>query len=246
MVNYPIIKIFGERNTGTNYLLQLCMKNLDIELLPSSSPGWIRQLQKILPGNEWLIDLYFSYTFPQNFGWKHGIPRFNDFNELDHIYFVTVTKNPYSWLLSLYNRPYHQYYTTKPSFNEFLVSPWETVRRENTEKLVENPIFLWNQKNRSYIELKNRVQAINLRYEDILRDPKKIINEIKKTFNLKSKNDFKNIESSTKDYEKNFTYYQNYYLNREWKKELSKKSIKIINKFLDYNLMKHFSYEIEE
>jgi hypothetical protein len=42
-MNDQIIKIFGERNTGTNYLEQLIDNNLYIKQLPGVSPRyWLK------------------------------------------------------------------------------------------------------------------------------------------------------------------------------------------------------------
>lgn len=100
-----IVKIYGERNTGTNYLEQLLKKNLlnlpeekqaNISIMPSPS--------LLLPKNE--LD---KQDLAQ-LGWKH---RFIDVAFLRKCGFekksgliLTLTKNPYSWLMSLHKRPY--------------------------------------------------------------------------------------------------------------------------------------------
>ena len=126
MLNRIYLKIFGERNTGTNYLQQLIKENLDVHLLPGSSPVWINKLQSHLFGKNWLNDFYFSLTFKSNLGWKHRLLKLDDFtiDNVKDVFFITLTKNPYSWLLSLYRRPYHHYNSKTQSFSEFLISPW--------------------------------------------------------------------------------------------------------------------------
>jgi hypothetical protein len=244
----PTIKIYGERNTGTNYLQQLINKNLNVHILQGTAPYRIRKLQKFLPGKEWLVDLYFSQTFSKNLGWKHSLvkntKKLNKYKITGKISFITLTKNPYSWLISLYRRPYHQYYTEKPDFETFLNSTWKTVQRENAQKVFNNPIELWNKKNRSYIILKQDLPTINLRYEDILRNPEEIIEQIKNKFNLYTKKDrFNNIVESTKKDQTNYFFYKKYYLNEDWRKNLSDNCIKIINKNIDKNLLEYYNYK---
>lgn len=93
-----IIKIYGERNTGTNYLMQLLRNHLDILVerkdacvIPSDFPP---------VGAERLEEL----------GWKHRLINADFLQEKgfqrESILFLTLTKNPYSWLLSLHKRPY--------------------------------------------------------------------------------------------------------------------------------------------
>ena len=61
------IKIFGERNTGTNYLRKLIEENLEVALLKGSiSKGSIFTLR------EWTKDLFFILTKGKNLGWKHA------------------------------------------------------------------------------------------------------------------------------------------------------------------------------
>ena len=51
-----LIKIYGERNTNTNYLEKLIHLNLDAQQLPGVAPRYVKTIQKILPGKEWLRD----------------------------------------------------------------------------------------------------------------------------------------------------------------------------------------------
>lgn len=244
----PKLKIYGERNTGTNYLSELIRLNLDVDLLSGVAPNYVQIIQKFLPGNEVIRDLYFYLTFHKNLGWKHSLVKSPD--KLKHykitysgLVFITITKNPYSWLLSLYDKPYHQYYKKRPTFEEFLTTRWITVGRENAPAEFLNAIELWNRKNASYITLKKSFPLLQLRYEDLLSDAEGTIASIAKTCLIDMKAcDFKNYEKSTKESEKNFTYYQRYYLEEKWKEKLSARSIEIINDNLDHNLLKIYNY----
>jgi len=197
-----------------------------------------------------LQDLYFSLSYQKNLGWKHS--RVNsarklkayDIGERD-ICFLSITKNPYSWLLSLYRKPYnHQYRGSKPDFDAFLGSPWKTESRDNCERVLENPIALWNIKNASYLQLSD-FGGLNLTTERIIQNPESIIDLISNHFTIgKCSDKFLNYEKSTKDVSKNFAYYQDYYLNERWRDDLSDKAIAIINGALDRNLMKHFDYKV--
>ena len=73
------IQIFGERNSGTNYLKQLLEINLD---------------PKIEIGSK--------------FGWKHGFTHKRAIKNKDteHTLFLVLTKDPYSWLISMNQRPH--------------------------------------------------------------------------------------------------------------------------------------------
>ena len=250
MDNEKTIKIYGERNTNTNYLSKLVENNLKIVELRGKAPPKILTIQSKLPGREWFIDLYFDFVYRNTLGWKHTkvlsaekLVNLKTANELT--LFLTVTKNPYSWLLSLYKKPYHQYGPRKESFEKFLLANWKTVKREGTNrKAYMNPVHIWNDKNRAYLSLpKNK--TMNITTEEVFEDPEKIINEIAKIYNVDRKSDtFIPHSTSTKNSGKTTKDYSEYYLKEKWRDEISDEAVGIINRYLDKNLMGHFGYKI--
>ena len=76
------IKVFGERNSGTNFIIQLITQNIkDIEI--------------------------FSSFYAGGTGWKHGTPKLNLFNNIDDTLFVFIIRDLKPWLKSMYITPYH-------------------------------------------------------------------------------------------------------------------------------------------
>ncbi len=247
------IKIYGERNTGTNYLQELVKTNLDVNILPGIMPSRLVNQQKYLLDNEIAMDIYDFMTYHKTLGWKHSLVRNKEtikktkIYKENKVYFLTITKNPYSWLLSLYKRPYHQKIEKEMSFSEFINHPWKSVYREHSQKTFENPIDLWNKKNKSYIELRKNFNTINLTYENLISEPQNIINHISNDFSIKEKiQDFQNINNSTKSDSKKFVDYQDYYLKEKWREELSPDVIKTINTFLDPEVVNYFNYALIE
>ncbi len=164
-----------------------------------------------------------------------------------HLIFLTITKNPYSWLLSLYNRPYHarRHFS---SFEELLRSPWQTRHRENAPAQFLNPMEMWNQKNRAYFQLQRIGPSYNLRYEDILADPEGTIRLLKENEQLAMIHSFfKNRDTSTKaEPDKGYAYYKKYYLDEVWKAKLTPHLLQLINQSLDKDLMQQFNYPLLE
>lgn len=244
-----LVKIYGERNTGTNYIDKLIRMNLEAHLLNGVAPSHIQILQRILPGKQLVRDRYFELTYGKNLGWKHTrVKSESELRQYDilnkGVFFITVTKNPYSWLLSIHRRPYHQYYGEKPDLVTFLRAPWKTVGRDNCESVLRDPIDLWNIKNRSYLRLKS-VGAANITSESVLAEPKSLIDKLSDSLSIpRSNNYFSNLDESTKDKSKNFDYYNDYYLNERWKDELTDESVSIINRRLDKRLVDYFGYEL--
>lgn len=245
-----LIKIYGERNTNTNHLEKLIDLNLEAVQIEGVVPRYIKNIQKIVPGKNWLRDEYFSRSFKKNLGWKHARVKpveeikASDY-DVNEICFISITKNPYSWLLSLYRKPYNQQYRDgKPDFETFLRTPWTTEPRDNCKRLLANPIELWNIKNASYLQLKD-IGGLNLTTESVIDKPESIIDTLSTHFSIGLRSDqFLNYEKSTKDSGKNSTWYQDYYLNERWRDDLSVKAIATINESLDLALMRHFSYKV--
>lgn len=244
-----LLKIYGERNTGTNYLSKLIDLNLRVEQLPGVLPQWLLSAQQKYPAKEFVRDAYFSMTFHRNLGWKHSLVK--PAEELaqyavcsKNLSFVTVSKNPYSWLLSLYRKPYHQNYSVKPDFETFLSTPWKSVRRDNVPGNISSPVELWNIKNASYMQLSKKLQAVNLKFEDILQDPEHLLKVISETFSCEWKRDqFMNYDPSTKESGKNSDFYRDYYLNEKWRHDFTPAAIAIVNERVDHEVMDFFQYE---
>ena len=233
------VKIFGERNTGTNYLAKLIRSNLNVNIIRGTVPR-----KSLFMLNEFTKDLFFFFTKKYNLGWKHSYIDLNKISRLLSI--VTLTKNPYSFLLSLYKNPYH-YIGDKPkTFEGFINNHWIVRKRDNlSNNVLKNPIELWNIKNKSYMDLyfKKEDICLNLKYEDLVADPRKIIMRIASKFSLDLNQDFLNYQESTKNSKQRFEDYQRYYMNEEWKVKLHSKHINLINKYLDEEVMSFFQYQ---
>lgn len=246
----PVVKIYGERNTGTNYLSALMELNFHCHQLPGFVPRAVMGLQLLLPGREGVRDYWFEKTFSRNLGWKHmqveAADRLQDAATFSAaLHFLTLTKNPYSWLLSMHRRPYHQHYQKPLSLEEFLVTPWQVAGRDNVQGPVSNPVELWNIKNRSYDNLANRFPVLQLTYEAVLCNPLQTLKQIEETFQLKRLNsELQNYERSTKDSDRDAAYYRDYYLNERWRSKLSRQAVQTINQHLDSELVTGFGYQL--
>jgi hypothetical protein len=243
-----LIKIYGERNTNTKYLSQLVRLNLEARELPGVIPPGIQRMQGLVPGREWLRDVYFHFTYPYNLGWKHTRVKpvevlMNYKSVRDNgLAILTVTKNPYAWLLSLYRNPYHQYGNRVVNFEDFVQSPWRTVLRDNTERILENPVQLWNIKNGAYLNLPE-VVALNTTSEAVLEDPASIIDEMACRFSIsRLSRQFVDYVQSTTEAGKSREFYRDYYLGERWRDEISGDAIAAINRFVDRQIMRRFGY----
>ncbi len=245
----PRVKLYGERNTGTNYLSGLIELNLNVLQLSGILPRWLARLQRRAPGHEWLLNTYFALTFDRNLGWKHALVRTADALASlpvvqQELAFVTLTKNPYSWLLSLFDRPYHWLGPRTSTFSQFVTTPWRSVARENADAGFRDPVDLWNRKNRAYIELRDRFPIRRLTYEGLLRSPQQTLVDLADAFGWQWKSaGFRNLTESTKDDGKGFEDFRHYYLGDVWRNRLDAESLAAINQRLDPEVMAFFGYE---
>ena len=240
------IKVYGERNSGTIYLEELLMSNTNAHIIRFDAP-------KILHYPLKKIDFFIDFLYwlqPKFLGWKHSVPPIKRINNADkslNLKIITITKNPYSYLLSLHRRPYHSKEKIS-NFEDFLAHPFRQLPRDNFKIYKNrNPIELWNNKNESYLELKNSVKipVVNLTYEKLILDPESVFESLTEELSISSSSPkFTNVISSTKKVRSTFDDYRDYYLNEKWKEKLSAHSLTLINQFLDEKLMKKFGYDL--
>ena len=251
------VKIFGERNTGTNWLEDLIMKNYDIPvihhrgIINQETTDFERDFIASLPKaqrvfvEESVKDSIF-YRATHLFGWKHSSvvseilethPKFRE------TAFIFLVKNPFSFIKSLHKRPYNTLVSLPKKVDEFVETPWPTLRRDYIDKAILNtPVELWNYKVSSYFDfLAKNDNAILIRYEALLENHEFLFDIIDEKFKLKAKSRTP-ILKSTKFDKLNTNDYQKKYLKSNPSSGLSQNSIELIQSVLDERLMKSCQY----
>ena len=102
--------------------------------------------------------------------WKHTMPPPPTLAAQRPILVVTITKNPYSWLRSLWRVPYEYVGPVPRNFSAFLRAPWAKLPggREHWKlPAFTSPVHLWSVKNRAYTEI-GVPHLVNLRYESLV------------------------------------------------------------------------------
>lgn len=251
------IRVFGERNSGTRYLNQLLSLNIpDVVVNQHDIPGPFKRvalwLDRLDGGALGLGDVVNSVGFrlsePRTLGWKHQLvpspaevvakPRWR------RKLIVTITKNPYAWLVSMYARPYERVGTT-PSFEEFLSQPWRTVKRERAPAVYRHPMAMWNDKNAAYLALGGALDVINLTYEQLITDPTAAVERIRKRSGSTSLgSEVRNVDSSTKRDPRTFEHFRRYYGEDRWRDAWRQRTISLANHGLDHALMRRLGYRV--
>ena len=192
---------------------------------------------------EWLLkknlDIVLIDSF--NFGWKHRVaPTKEELNEkmINEVVYMCLVKNPYSWLLSMHKRPYNHESLAKLSFADFIRYSFGDYR---------NPVVMWNIKNSSYLKLADYVNCHEMvRYEDLLAKPDEFVTDMSNKYGFAKDVFFKNITNllTNKHGIKQQKFNKEYYLNDEWRKNLRTEHIKLINQYIDVELMDKLNYKI--
>ena len=97
----PFFKIYGERNSGTNFLKRLIEKNF------GNTYG-------NHDGNKVINKKYFF--------WKHDVPRNYTKNNKENklVVKIFIVRNLNKWLVSMFHNPYHL--KRHPDFDSFLLN----------------------------------------------------------------------------------------------------------------------------
>lgn len=252
------VKIYGERNSGTQYLHRVIDKNFTCKILEHGYTSPFRNIPVYLqhiPRDDRLVasqriqDIDNKRLIHSDFGWKHGNPHLEAIKTAQHrnlTLFLAMTKNPYFWAKSFYERPYANLSTkAKGLFSDFLISPWVPSDRDNTSMIFyDNPIHMWNEKVGSARQLESHVSCFEfIRYEDMLMSFEPTLKRIGRTL-YRAGNKWENVTSSPKGDPLSFADYQQKYSPARIPEIMSRKDILFITEQLDAELMRWCGYEL--
>ena len=254
------LKVFGERNTGTNFVETLLKRNVECKVVSGNLNryySWRFTLAKKLlsPDRAFAYventrDKIFTKRFALDGGWKHArTPNFPDGIDAypEGMGLIAVTKNPYAWLLSFHRRPYlgreHTLLNPLP-FSEFIRKPWQTVGRECAQSSYETPIHLWNDKVEAYFRLPKYAPTLIQQYEHIISDIPQFLSAVSTTFkSTLAVNPDIPMDSSKKDGRTTQDIIA-YYRENQWRSSISDDDIAYINDNLDAQTMEKIGYKV--
>jgi hypothetical protein len=202
-------KIYGERNSGTNFLIKLIKKNF------SNTFGDDE-------GNKKINNKYYF--------WKHGIPKNDtkDNKENKMVIKIFIFRKLEPWLVSMFYNPYHLINLNK--FDTFLTTQ---ITSKHIERREENVLYNSNKpinfedvgktifqvryykylKIKEYCENNENVILVNLEYLQNNDNCIEFLKELNNRYNFnKKEEEFKLVEKHTKNKSKikNKTYETNY------------------------------------
>jgi len=246
------VKIFGERNTGTNALARIIEANSAARCLPATS-GELNPLLGRIGNSEWLpgkrmrerlLDSVFEGKGPLC-AWKHCATNFPDAAPFDGVLVLFTVRHPASWLASLFKRPYQLLERQPATLAEFLDSKWETVGRERLGRASFRPLELLQAKLDSYSSFADKLSERGIahrfvRFEDIVLNQAELYSTIGPELE-NARADFHELETSTKDRSKTLDDYRDYYGNERWRDALAGLEVSIDTQ-VDWGKFERFGY----
>jgi hypothetical protein len=219
------IKIYGLQRAGTNYLAMLVNDNF-------------RNVESLINVG----------------GWKHG-HYYAPWVLGQEVHVLTITKNPYAWLSSLY-----KYWTNNPnrvgpnltgvSFDQFVRSKTEFERQDGIPFLyrAQNPVQFWNDMNFHWMSIRlKEKKALVIPYEAILMNGAGVMESVGKELGLIPLPSFTDTSWSVLPSEEKPKIGETladreHYLKEKYLDEYSPETLGFINSQLDKEVMAALGY----
>lgn len=210
-----LLKIYGLRRTGTNYLQWLLCNNFKCLVLLIDVFSWKHGRPVIVPGN--INSLIHN---PKDYRLS------NDLNDIPNIdkdpcYLLSI-KDPYSWYISMCS--------------------WHNIDPLPVERDKLNLFFLWNYMASEYKKFHEKNDSIIIRYEDLLADLDGSLESIAKY--LYTDLVYPISDLPTEVYNgKSFAEKRKYYLSKQYMNIYKGRDLKNIEMALDVELLRYFKYD---
>jgi hypothetical protein len=149
---------------------------------------------------EILIKMNFDIDITWEYGWKHFF-GFRDLSNSNDTLFVAIVRNPYDWINSFYENPYHLCDEVKINSVSFLNNTIYSFYNDNPGEIMEDRNILTGERYKNIFELRHiKLQYlletlplkvtnyILIRYEDLLYDFNNTIQKFERFLPIKNKN----------------------------------------------------------
>jgi hypothetical protein len=252
------LKVYGERNTGTNFVTMLVRKNFAVTGLQDQNrvgehfSRWGNGLAAEDYGKLCLklMDMDCERVRHSDFGWKHGAPPEREIRSAEHsphTLFICIAKHPLSWLRSLHARPYSPLERPPSNFHEFIRYQMPVSRRDNLGPLQRlGMVELWNAKNAAFARLPAIAgRCIVIAYEEILNNPQAFLSRISQ-YLLPMGSEFVWDLPSTKKDGLSFEEYRTKYDLSRSSQIVSAEDLEFINARLDRDVLRTFGYQTDD
>lgn len=221
--------------TGTNYISCILQDNfIDCKVFMNVG-GWKHGKIILIPDNKTLVNTV-DVELKKNIEKKTTIDLFIN----NRVNFIVIIKNPYMWIQSIC---------------KFERSAAAASKKIKDELYVIQQIKLWNEMYLDYKQYIESGKAHLIKYEILLQEPNKVVEDLIKKFNLTrnfknslklEKYELKANSDRTIGEHNNKVFDSTKYINPTISTILPKNIINIINNNIDLRLMNFYKYDLEK
>ncbi|MEM8788964.1 MAG: hypothetical protein AAGE76_11945 [Pseudomonadota bacterium] len=256
-----IVKIFGERNTGTRAAIRLVrqVEGVSLRVRARETPPVDTATEVAIEGamkGHWkrlyLQAMADDLAAPEaaDDPWKHAVPRLTPAMRAARVKTLILVRDPYSWLLGLARRPYHIKGPNAESLEDFVARPWLTEGREGMPAVVASPVDLWRAKTSGGMIYRDTAIAAGLaceilRFEDFLADPAGSVIAALQRMDVDCA-DLRPARTNTKRGEADLSRLQAYYAAEAWRVRFSRETVARVNARLDAETVAAAGYALRD
>ncbi len=256
----PLLKLFGERNTGTRALLKMYRASGAVTIRMANTVAVGDQKRRAAMSEQ--INKHFKGAWRKLYRdalrdndrhvsdpiltWKHAAPEWHDCFRHQGASVIFVVRNPYSWAVSMARRPYHLVGRRSEDVSGFVTRPWLTQDRDNTAKLLPDVLALWQAKVLAYRRFSQQAKSCGvatffMQFEDFVADPVASAGAALTHFGISAVN-LQPTHVHTKDQDRSLSEIQSYYGQEKWRDYLCSESVDLINQRIDWDLAGRLQY----
>ena len=222
-----IIKIYGLRRTGTNYLQKLLVHNFEELLVLVDAFHWKHGLPRVIT----IDDVLYRTKDLTPKDWRSNTskgPTKNMFLN-NKMHYLLCVKDPYSWYLS--------------------ICLWREIDPFPINKDKCEQLFQWNYMGQKYLDMVRErpygcsVSIIN--YESLLLNLDKVLGVIATQFELERNPVMWDSEANAYD-GGSFMDKRKFYASRKYIDMYASQDLELMNEFLDIRIMMALGYEIRK
>lgn len=246
----PYVKIFGERNSGTNYLETLINHNFIAQQLRGGHGKIVLFMKALGKGSAeaaFFHDLEMRRLQRSEFGWKHASPPLADVEAAEHTphtLFILLAKHPVFWLKSLHARPYRRIDKTL-DFAAFIRTPFPLSEADGLGDIaVQSPVHMLRLKIEGYMRLEDRqTTCVRMQYERLLSDFEAELDRLS-PYLLRRGDGFVNLDTGVKNQRETLGFYKSKYDLTKVSDGIDAETLTYIRDVLGTACLSYFGYEL--
>lgn len=246
----PYAKIFGERNTGTNYLESLIGLNFKVQQLRGAHGKLVLFMNSLGQHSDdagFYFDLEMRRLLASDFGWKHAAPPVTQISAAEHAphtVFILLAKHPVFWLKSLHRRPYRRVDRTM-DFERFIRSPFPISEADGLGDVeIESPVHMLRMKIEGYRRLEELgVKCLRMQYEMLLANFETELDRLA-PFLMRRGDSYANLHEGVKNARESLSDYRAKYSLSKATEGISAGTIAYVRDTLGPDNLGFFGYEL--